>query len=221
MALLWGDFDEIGEAVIVALDQISAHKKSSAGVRPSSPPGSTPVERSLQRTVAARPVLPADAPQGGISAPQQRILDSLEWLLNVDIDTPSRAQVAALAGQSPRSSGYSNNLSSLKTAGLIAYGPQSTLSISDAGRHKAEAPSSQLTGADVQERARDLVSTPQWAIPTALLAARDLSREECATQSSQSATSSGYSNNLSALRSMGFLDYSAPGRIRAADILFI
>jgi hypothetical protein len=80
-----------------------------------------------------------------------------------------------------------------------------------------------LTGLDVQERAQSLVSTPQWSILIALIGAHpsDMSREECASASGQNFTSSGYANNLSSLRSMGFLDYSAPGRIRAADILFI
>jgi hypothetical protein len=41
-----------------------------------------------------------------------------------------------------------------------------------------------------------------------------------AQDSEQSPTSSGYANNLSALRSLGVLDYPERGFVRAADILF-
>jgi len=59
--------------------------------------------------------------------------------------------------------------------------------------------------------------------PARLIAAypSDLSKEELADRASQSPTSSGYSNNLGALRSLGFLDYPVPGRVKAADILFL
>jgi hypothetical protein len=121
------------------------------------------------------------------------------------------------------SSGYSNNLSSLKTSSLIVYSGPGMLSLTDAGYTIAVQPAERLTGIRVQEKVQQLVSRPQWAIIEALARAHpsDMDRTEAAEQSGQSPSSSGYSNNLSSLKSMGFVEYSAPGRIKAASLLFI
>jgi hypothetical protein len=167
--------------------------------------------------------LPSDVPQGDISNPQQRILNALVWLEWAGIRSAPRAQVAALAEQSPKSSGYTNNLSALKTAQLIDYSAPGMLSLTETGRKMAVAPEKNLTGEEVQKRVEKLVSNPQWRIINALIAANpgDLSREDVAERSGQSAASSGFTNNLSALKTFGFLEYSRPGYVKAAEILFI
>ena len=216
MALLWGNFDEVGKALLGALEAIGKFNKASAGVSP------TRITLPQHKERNTTPAVPADA-LSGISAPQRRILNALAWLESANIETPDRSQVAALSEQSPRSSGYSNNLSSLRTGGFISYPAPNTLSLTSEGRAIASAPTESLRGEDVQARVRDIVSRPQWAIIEASIRAypEDLSRADLAERSGQSATSSGFSNNLSALRSSGFIDYSAPNRVKAANILFL
>lgn len=134
-----------------------------------------------------------------------------------------KPQLAVLADQSPRSSGYTNNLGSLRTAGLLTYPSGGLVALTDQGRALANAPTAPLTTADVHDSVRRKVSRPQWAILEALIFAYpdNVSKDELAERAKQSATSSGYTNNLGALRSLGFLDYPSPGRVRARDILFV
>lgn len=158
-----------------------------------------------------------------VSGPQKRILDALAWLETANIVSAPRAQVAVLSEQSPKSSGYTNNLSALKTLNLIDYSSPGMLSITDNGRELASKPERTLNGEDIRTRVEKLVSNPQWRIVQALIEAHpsDLPRDLLAEVSGQSAASSGYTNNLSALKTFGFLDYSRPGFVKAAAILFL
>lgn len=158
-----------------------------------------------------------------ISAPQQRILDALAWLEAAGRTSSQKPQLAALSEQSPRSSGYTKNLSFLRTAGLIAYPAPNAVSLTEQGRQISSTSTSSLTSRDIQDKVRTIISRPQWAIVEALIAIypADISKEDLAPRASQSAISSGYTKNLSALRSAGFVDYTTPGCVRAADILFL
>jgi len=72
-----------------------------------------------------------------ITVPQQRILDAIAWLESVGLYNPKRTVIAFLAGQSPKSSGYTNNLGALRSAGLIVYPNSDCLSFTDSGRSAA------------------------------------------------------------------------------------
>ncbi len=191
------------------------------GVSPSSPRPSTTADTRYKGTAPDNtPSLPSGAT---ISNPQLRILNALAWLAGTKIVMPPRAQVAALSEQSVRSSGFANNLSSLKSMGLVNYSGPGLISITPAGMEAADVPERMIEGQDVRDRAESLVSAPQWSILKVLINAypEDVTRGDCATEAGQSVTSSGYANNISNLKSMGFLTYSGAGLLRAADILFI
>ncbi|MCC5640648.1 hypothetical protein LC593_33420 [Nostoc sp. CHAB 5844] len=68
----------------------------------------------------------------------------------------------------------------------------------------------------------DKLSNPQTRIVKALISVypRSLDRETLASKAGVSSTSSGYTNNLGALRSLGIIDYPNPGRVVATSILF-
>ena len=53
-----------------------------------------------------------------------------------------------------------------------------------------------------------------WAFPA------PMGRERLAAEVGQSPTSSGYANNLGALRSLGLLDYRSGGQVVATAVLF-
>lgn len=63
----------------------------------------------------------------------------------------------------------------------------------------------------------------QWRILAALIRAYPaaVTRDRLATLAEQSATSSGYANNLGALRTLGFIDYPERGTVVALPVLFV
>ncbi len=55
----------------------------------------------------------------------------------------------------------------------------------------------------------------RWANP------RDLARDELAATAGHSAGGGYFANLVSSLRSLGLIDYSAPGRVTAVPVLFL
>jgi hypothetical protein len=177
------------------------------------------------------PVRPAPAPrkkaEGALDAtitrPQQAILDGLAWLEVIGIDQCARNIAGFLAGASPKSSSFANNLGALRTAGLIDYPGQGLVALSDAGRDLANRPAAPPTSEHLHQMIYARLPRPQAAILQALIAAypESLSRQETADQAGASATSSSFINNLGALRSIGLIDYPAQGHVEALPLLFL
>lgn len=172
-----------------------------------------------------RPQRPKDVapPSEGVSAPQQRILDALAWMESVHVVTTAKVQLALLADQSPTSSGYANNLGALRSAGLIEYPGPGRIGLTPAGRTAARAPERAPTTEDLHHQLEQRLAAPQWRILRALIDAYPsaLAKDDLAQRSEQSPTSSGYANNLGALRSLGFIDYPGARQVAALPILFL
>ena len=158
-----------------------------------------------------------------ISAPQQRILDALMLLSFIDIKDPLRTMVAFLATQSPRSSGFKNNLGYLRSQGCIEYVGGDRMRLLDAGFTKANAPQGRFNAESFQEIVLAQLPMPQARILRVLVEAggEPVSRVDVADQAGQSFTSSGYKNNLGSLRSLGLIDYAGPEAVRAMPIMFL
>lgn len=181
-----------------------------------------PIERFpiAKRAAPAQPII---LPVEGISRPQQRILDALAWLESVRVVAADRTRVAMLAEASPTSSSFSNNLGALRTAGLIDYPATGSVSLTEAGRQAATFTGAPLTAEALWDSIRARVSGPQWRILAALIDCypHPRTKEALAELAEASATSSSFSNNLGALRSLGFLDYPAPGQVVATPLVML
>jgi hypothetical protein len=158
-----------------------------------------------------------------VTAPQQRILDALAWLESVGITAGDKTQLALLSDASPKSSGYANNLGALRSAGLIEYPAGGQVGLTETGRAVARMPERPPTAADLQTTLEEKLPRPQFRILLVLIDVypKDLDRAQLAEEAEQSASSSGFANNLGALRSLGFIDYPAPGRVVAKPVLFL
>ncbi len=157
-----------------------------------------------------------------LTAPQQRILDTLKMLEGLRIGQPSRAQLALWCEVSPTSGGYFNNLGALRTAGMLDYPSGGTVALTDAGRAAADAvppPSVEQMQASLFSK----VGASKAAILKALIEIypKDASRDDLAQMIDVSPTSGGYFNNLGALRTLGVIDYPAPSRVVALPVLFL
>lgn len=171
---------------------------------------------------AARPMPTRPEPTSGLSSSQQRILDSLAWFEAVRAPEPKRSILAPMAGVSAKSSGFEKNLSTLRTAGLVDYGP-GTVRLTPEGRDRAVIIATPGTARDLQEAVIAKASRPQGEMLRVLIAAypHPLTRDELAQRLGVSAASSGFEKNLSTLRTMGVIDYPIRGEVVALPILFL
>jgi ParB-like chromosome segregation protein Spo0J len=178
--------------------------------------------------VRKREIVTAPASNGnvnveGLSKKQEGILRALSEFDAIGKDVVPRTWIAVRAGCSSKSSGFSNNLSALKTRGLIEYRPGKEISFSPEGREATPECEQPLTPEEALESCKKLLSVKQGAILQTLYEAHPehLSRDEVAERADCSPLSSGYSNNLSALRTAGMIEYGAEKTLKCADWIFV
>jgi hypothetical protein len=114
-------------------------------------------------------------------------------------------------------------VSALRTAGLVDYPRSGLVALTESGRACATPPDVPGTTAALQDAVLARVSRPQARILQALIEAypRALTKEELAERAGASAASSAYQNNVSAMRSLGLVDYPAAGQVVALPVLFL
>lgn len=170
---------------------------------------------------------PAALPEGvTLSTSQLKILGALATFRTLGLAKVARSVIAVFAEQSPRSSGYANNLGALRTAGLIDYPMVGFVALTPQGERVAPNPERVATLSALLDRWCAILTRPQQAILRAVAAiprypeGRSITREALARQVGQSPTSSGFANNLGALRTLGVIAYPEAGRVAATDLLF-
>ncbi len=182
-----------------------------------------PVVKESQRQ-PLRVSVPTSIPRGGKRTPKEKILDAMAWFDVIGIQEVHKTQLAFFSGPvSPKSSGYTNNLSALRTSGCITYPRGGYVALADAGREQAITPERPPTNDDLQTMILSALAVPRQNIITALISAypEPMAKQRLADIVSKSASSSGYTNNLSGLRSLGLLDYPTPGMVVGTKLLFL
>lgn len=172
---------------------------------------------------ARRPAPPAAESNGAVSRAQQRILNALAALEHIGVDAAQKTQLALFAEASPKSSGYTNNLGHLKNQlGLIDYPSPGRVALTDSGREIAIASAAPSTHDELHRYVFGLVGASKTRLLEQLIAVypNALPKAELAERAGASASSSGYTNNLGSLRSLGLIDYPAPGQVVALKVLF-
>jgi uncharacterized protein DUF87/helicase HerA-like protein len=183
--------------------------------------GATPARRQRESRgdlITAR--LPKGA--GGVSGPQQRILDALASFEALGIRDAAKSNVAAFSDASPRSSAFTNNLGSLRTAGYLDYPAPGRVALTEAGR-AASSPTTPITSVSQLHAAWfSKLSGPQARILGVLIDRypRAIDKEELAERAGASPSSSAYTNNLGSLRSLGLISYPGRGLAAATSVLF-
>jgi len=158
------------------------------------------------------------------TGPQQRIIDALFWLESVRIPQAKKVQLALLADASPKSSAYTNNLGALRTAGLVSYPGPGLVALTDTGRSAArEDLDLPQTSEELHRQLFTRLPGPQVRILQQLIKQwpHPADKTELADKAGASSTSSAYTNNLGALRSLGLIDYPSPGLVVAQPVLFL
>ncbi|MEA2255586.1 MAG: hypothetical protein QOG35_1631 [Solirubrobacteraceae bacterium] len=163
------------------------------------------------------------AGHGDVTPAKQRVLNALAMLEAIGVGMAGKTQLALFAQTSPKSSAYQNNLGALRSAGLIDYPAPARVSLTPDGRTLADAGQAPSTIEELHAYVRSLVGPSKARIVDALIAVYPdaLARDELAERAAVSAASSGYQNNLGALRSLGLIDYPAQGYVVAQHVLFL
>ena len=99
----------------------------------------------------------------------------------------------------------------------------SCLALTDAGRAVAQQPDAPLTQDELHQKVLARLPNPEQKLLRPLLDAypNDLSNEELAEISGYQVGSGGFNNPKGRLRTLGLAEYPAPGRVKAAALLFI
>jgi hypothetical protein len=223
---LLSNVQEAGEKIQRIVDEIVAgvgHAGIMNPIKVTTGKSRIPLEKHRApepRRVTGNPHRPSDEK---ISSSQQRILDSLAWLESVGIASASKTQVALLADQSPTSGGYFNNLGRLRSFEMISYPSPSVVALTETGRGSARQGDIPTTSEELHAQLYRKLSGSQNAILRNVIAAYpdDMAKSDLAEKAGQSPTSGGYFNNLGRLRSLGLIDYPAPGRVVANRVLFL
>ena len=147
---------------------------------------------------------------GNLTEPQLKVLGALRYWARLGFAEPSKPQVAAVAGYSPTSGGFSNLLSSLRTAGYVEYPAPGHLALTDSGKLSAPAPPSGSVG----DLLSNILSSPQLKIMDALSHGGSMRRADLADATDYSASSGGYSNLLSSLKTLKLISYPAKGVVK-------
>jgi hypothetical protein len=157
-----------------------------------------------------------------VSRPQQRMLDVMAQCEALGLHTPSYGHVAVWSNQSPKSSGFEKNLSTLCAAGYLERKGNRTVALTDAGRALAAVVTEVPTLKDLHAAWMPFVSTPQQRMLTRLIAEYPAAIPfvELAHRTDQSPTSSGYEKNVSTLSSLGLLERQPGKLLRAGMLLF-
>jgi hypothetical protein len=154
----------------------------------------------------------------GVSKAEQRILDAVAWWKAANIDSPTRHQVAFVAGYTVN--GHFNNMvGSLRTKGLVDYPQGGGVSLTDAGEQAANPPEVVQTREGLIEAVTAVLKgeSPRRIFKAVVDAGRDLTRDELAELTNY--TVNGHFNNMVAsLRSLGVIDYPRQGGVRLADM---
>ncbi len=185
--------------------------------RPTQPEGRT-VQQPVRQEVSP------PAPTSGLSGPQQRVLDALAWLADLGIvERASRTQVAFLAGYKPGGGAFNNTLGRLRSLGLIDYPSSGEVALTGEGHGRARRVDMPLTDAALHRAVMERLTGPQRRLLQPLIDAwpDDMSAEKLATASGYEAGGGAFNNTRGSLRSLGLIDYPAPGRVVALPVLFV
>lgn len=158
-----------------------------------------------------------------LSNSQLKVLSRLVELLEcTGQSSVKKEQLAAWSEYSPTSGGYNNLLGSLRSAGYIDYPQPGMVHITDAGRAIAQPENIPVSSDEMRERAKRVLNGSEAKLIDILHRSRETwSKEQLGQESGFSHTSGGFNNYLGHMRTLGFVEYPAPGQVKAADWLYL
>ncbi len=202
--------------LIVALDTpptlIKLHVDDTKGAKPAPATpyrtvGPAPAPRRLPR--GAIPPPPVTIPAGTLSGPERKIMTALAEWKAIGFDSPTREQVAIMAGYHMRTGSFLNALGSLRSEGLIEYGT-GTLFFTPLGFAKAPAVDGFSSPEELHRRITTMLDGPQDKVFQYLLGqdpGAECTREEIAAKTGYHIRTGSFLNALGRLRTLTVVEY--------------
>jgi uncharacterized protein len=210
------DYLEVQEARTIDVPKVEARAfvipKPSTGT---SAPQKVTIERKEARI------------DGGLTGPEQRVVDAILWLNEIGIPQPDKQQVAFIAGYRIKkiAGAYGNALGALRSKGLVAYPTPGIVILTNEGRSIANDPGIEKSSEGLQAAIMKHLDGPEKRVLTSLIQAypESLDKIELGARSGYTVTkvAGAYGNALGSLRSLGLINYPSVGIARANDLLFI
>jgi hypothetical protein len=179
-------------------------------------------------TAPTRPSTPT-AGQGSLSKTEQRVLDAIAWLVAVGSPQPTKIQTGFIAGYrvGKKVGGtFGNLLGVLRGAGLIDYPSPGNVALTEAGAVAATPADIEFTTEGLQRAIFERLTDPEQRVLSGIvdaypdaIAKRDAG--ELAGYSVGDKVGGTFGNILGRLRSLGLVDYPAPGQVIATEVLFL
>jgi uncharacterized protein len=172
---------------------------------------------------------PTQAASGERTKPQQRVLDAIAWLHAAGYDRPTKLQVGYIAGYrvGKRIGGtYGNILGQLRGEGLIDYPSSGSVVLTAAGRQQAVVPDIPRTTPALQAAIFAQLSDPEKRVLEGIVAAypHAITKQDAGMQAGYTVgerVGGTFGNILGRLRTLGLVDYPAPGLVAAEPVLFL
>ena len=184
------------------------------------------VNSEPKRPARAATAQRADASEG-VSGPFRQIASAIAWWASVGEREPSAAQVAFVAGYSPKGGTFSRYLSGMSGEGLIVR-TNGKVALTEAGRHIADPQSEPLTIGEFHGRIFDVVrSSKQMGEPHVNILrelfqaspSAEVSTVDLAELTGYTATGGTFARYLSALSGIGLI-VRKNGMVRASALCF-
>lgn len=208
--------DALLEMAVVAskeLPQLTVHRPHNAV-----PPAEQIIHKK-GKTVETNEVQANGAQRGDLSKSQIRILKALNSIREMSGDmAPSRSKVAFWSGASVTSSTFSNNISELKTRGLLSYPGNGSVSLAvEELKHDPRFAAGLLSAETLRARSNELLSSSQVAMLEAIRSKypSEVSKDDlCSAVGAASVKSSTFANNISELKTAGLITYPKSGFVK-------
>lgn len=189
----------------------------------SAPPA---IQRVTAQPVAHAPIsrpAPLAPPAEGLTATQQRILDSIALMESIGVEEPSTAAVGLIAGIDPTGGYFSNTVGPLGSAGLVERG-QGTIRLTEIGCASARMPETTPTLEDYHALLRKVLAKKGAATARIFDALVQNGNQEIATAAlgelvNIDATGGYFSNTIGPLGTLGLID-RRQGRIIPTALMF-
>jgi hypothetical protein len=217
-----GDMISIGNALQAGLKDVADLELPAISQAPYVPPAPEPIRRPTPMPARTAPV-PVSSNGDSLSSRQVHILSRLVELMEcTQQSSVKKEQLAAWAVYSPTSGGYNNLLGSLRSAGMIDYPQPGMVTITDAGRKHANPADVPISSDEMREHAKNVLNGSEAKLLDILHRSRETwSKQQLGEESGFSHTSGGFNNYLGHMRTLGFVEYPAPGQVKCADWLYL
>jgi hypothetical protein len=186
------------------------------------PSPSTPAPVRVQAPTVRSVPVPTNG-NAHLSNSQRKVLSRLVELLEcTNQNSVKKEQLAAWAEYSPTSGGYNNLLGALRSSGLIDYPQPGMVAITNAGRALASPDDIPASSDQMREHAKRVLGGSEARLLDILHRSRDTwTKEQLGQEAGFSHTSGGFNNYLGHMRTLGFVEYPAPGQVKAAAWLYL